>query len=320
MSDVILNLLPLDEGRRARFLAAAPGVEQIFAPAFGTYEPPRAPTEDELARATIILGSAQISDVARAPALRWLQTWSAGVDQYLAPGAFPAGAALTCATGAYDQTVAEHMLAMTLALCRKLPLYRDNQNAGQWKTLGRMKSIRGATVLIVGAGSIGSTFGALCQALGARTVGLRRTVGAAPQAGLDEVHAMDQLEHWLPLADVVALVLPHAPETVHLMDERRLGLLREGAILLNAGRGTAVDLDALLPLLRSRRLWGAALDVTEPEPLPPGHPLWAEPGALITPHVAGGFYLAGTLDRVIEIALDNLGRYLAGQPLKNRKK
>ena len=80
------------------------------------------------------------------------------------------------------------------------------------------------------------------------------------------------------------------------------------------------ELDALLPLLRSRRLWGAALDVTEPEPLPPGHPLWAEPGALITPHVAGGFYLAGTLDRVIEIALDNLGRYLAGQPLKNRKK
>lgn len=319
MSDVILNLLPLSEARKADFQAAAPESEHIFAPAFGTYEPPRSPTAEELARATIILGSAAVADVARAPRLRWLQTWSAGVDQYLAPGAFPADAALTSAAGAYNQTVAEHMLAMTLALCRKLHLYRDNQNAGRWKTLGRVKSIRGATVLIVGAGSIGCTFGELCQALGAHTVGLKRTVGPLP-AGLDELHPISSLDAWLPQADVTALVLPHTPETVHILDERRLALLKEGSILISAGRGTAVDLDALLPLLRARKLAGAGLDVTEPEPLPAGHPLWGEPGALITPHVAGGFYLEGTLDKVADIALDNLVRCLAGQPLKNRMK
>ena len=180
-----------------------------------------------------------------------------------------------------------------------------------------MKSLDGATVLVVGAGDIGLRFAAMCRAMGARTVGLKRSV-CPPPAGLCEVHAIAELDAWLPLADVVALVLPHSTETDHIMDGRRLGLMKEDAILLNAGRGSAVDPDALLDTLRSGRLWGACLDVTEPEPLPADSPLWDQENLLLTPHVAGGLHLEGPRERIVGIALENLKHYLAGEPLKNR--
>ena len=174
-------------------------------------------------------------------------------------------------------------------------------------------------VLVVGAGDIGTTFAALCKTLGARTVGLKRTV-CPPPDGLDEVHALDELDAWLPRADVVALALPQTPETVHIMDRRRLFLMKEGSILLNGGRGSAIDPEGLNQVLSAGRLWGATLDVTEPEPLPADSPLWDQPDLLLTPHVAGGLHLEGTRERIVAIALENLKRYLAGEPLKNRMK
>ena len=117
---------------------------------------------------------------------------------------------------------------------------------------------------------------------------------------------------------MVALALPSTPDTDGLLDERRLGLMKPDAILLNAGRGTAVDCAALARCMAAGHLWGAGLDVTCPEPLPEGHPLWLQPRALITPHVAGGGHLAATVERIVDIALDNLDRYCAGRPLRNR--
>lgn len=320
MSDVILNLLPLTAGEQALFRAAAPGVEQRFVPLMGP-SGETLPLEDPalLEDATVFLGCPSGSVLPRVKNLKWLQTWSAGVDAYLRPGVLPEGCMLTSAVGAYGPAVSEHLFAMLLTLCKRLHLYRDEQNARSWRERGNVKSIAGSTVLVVGAGDIGTHLAAMCKAMGAYTVGLKRNV-AAPPEGLDEVHAIAELDTWLPRADVVALVLPHAPETVHIMDARRLGLMKEGSILLNGGRGSAIDPAALLQTLRARKLWGVGLDVTEPEPLPPDSPLWSEPDLLLTPHVAGGFHLEGTRERIVEIMLDNLKRYLSGQPLRNRMK
>ena len=128
---------------------------------------------------------------------------------------------------------------------------------------------------------------------------------------------MERTDELLPQADVVALVLPHAPSTVRFMDRRRLSLLKDDAVLLSAGRGSVLDQEALAELMQGGKLWGAALDVTEPEPLPADSPLWEVPRLLITPHVAGGMRLEVTRKNCIQLALDNLRRYQTGEPLRN---
>ena len=182
-----------------------------------------------------------------------------------------------------------------------------------------MKTILGGTVLVVGAGNVGSTFAKLCQGLGAKTVGLKRTV-TGPVEGFDEVRPMGELDALLPQADVVALTLPHSPQTVGLMNEGRIALMKDDAILISAGRGSVLDQDALVKAMQGGKLWGAALDVTVPEPLPEDHPLWDVPNLLLTPHVAGGMRLEITRRRCVEMAQENLRRYLAGEPLANQVK
>ena len=157
----------------------------------------------------------------------------------------------------------------------------------------------------------------MCGWLGAHSIGLKRTVNG-PIAGFDEVFSIDHLDDLLPQADVVVLVLPHSAQTVGLMDEGRLSLMKEDAILISSGRGSVLDQEALARTMKGGRLWGAALDVTEPEPLPTDSPLWDIPNLIITPHVAGGMRLELTRRVCIQMAQDNLRRYLAGEPLKNR--
>lgn len=179
-----------------------------------------------------------------------------------------------------------------------------------------MKTILGGTVLVAGAGHVGSDFAKLCQGLGAKTIGLKRTV-SGPVEGFDQVQAMDQLDALLPQADVVALALPHSPQTAGLMDARRIALMKDDAVLISAGRGSVLDQEALAAAMRGGKLWGAALDVATPEPLPSESPLWDVPNLLLTPHVAGGLRLEITRRKCVEMAQENLRRYLAGEPLKN---
>ena len=179
-----------------------------------------------------------------------------------------------------------------------------------------MKCVRGSTVLVVGAGHIGSTFAAMCQGLGARTLGLKRTVRGTVE-GFDQVFPMERLDDLLPQADIVVLVVPHSPQTEGLMDARRLRLMKEDAILLSMGRGSVLDQEALAAVMGEGRLWGAALDVTVPEPLPQDSPLWTIPNLIITPHSAGGMRLEVTRANCVRQALDNLNRWQAGKPLEN---
>lgn len=317
--ETILHLLPLTAEQQDAFRAAAPEDEHLFLPTHdrrGAVDIP----QDWRARATILMGYVPPADLKRFPRLKWVQSWNAGVDPYLVPGVLPQGVVLTCAAGAYGPAVAEHMLAMLLAVYKRLPGYRDRQHRHTWEDLGPVQSLHGKTVLVGGTGDIGSAFARLCRALGAaRVLGLHRS--DRPAEGFDQAFPLSALDSLLPQADVVALVLPHTAETAGLMDRRRLLSLRPDAVLLNAGRGTAVDCAALAEVLSSGRLLGAALDVTDPEPLPPDHPLWDAPRVLITPHTAGGYdHMALTLSNLSALFLDNLKRWRQGQPLHGRMK
>ena len=308
MPDVILNLLPVREEEKAAFEAAAPDAVHLYAGR-------RTATPEQFAKATIVMGWPRAEMLVQAPRLRWFHCMWAGTDQYT--DTVPPSVLMTSSAGTNSQSVAEHMLASLLSLYRKIPQCRDQQRDHAWIDVGDMKSLAGATVLVAGAGHVGSAFAQLCKALGAaRTIGLKRPVGG-PVPGFYEVFPMERTDELLPQADVAALVLPHAPSTVRFMDRRRLGLLKDDAVLLSAGRGSVLDQEALAELMQGGKLWGAALDVTEPEPLPADSPLWEVPRLLITPHVAGGMRLEVTRKNCIQLALDNLRRYQTGEPLRN---
>jgi len=310
MSEYILNLLPVNEAEKAEFEAIAPEAQHVYAGR-------RTVTPEQLAAATIIIGWPKAEQLKDAASLKWLQTMWAGTDEYTGPGILPEGVILTSSSGSNKLSVAEHMLAMLMGLCRRLPTYRDSQKAHRWEDEGNMKTIYGGTVLVVGAGNIGSTFAGMCHGLGAKTIGLKRTVRGSVE-GFDEVYPMEMLDELLPTADVVALVVPHSPETAGLMNEHRLGLMKEDAILISSGRGTVLDQDALVRTMQAGKLWGAGIDVTVPEPLPADHPMWDIPNLILTPHVAGGMRLEITRRTCIQMAQENLRRYLAGEKLNNR--
>ena len=308
MSECILNLLPLHDGEREEFEDIAPEAVHIYARSSTV-------TQEQMAAATVIFGWPRPERMREALRLKWFQTMWAGSDEYA--GMLPEGVRFTSSSGSNSRSVAEHMLTGLMAVCRSLPAYAASQRAHIWKDEGPMKTVLGGTVLVVGAGHVGSSFAKLCQALGARTVGLKRSV-AGPVEGFDEVHTMDALDSLLPQADVVALVLPHSAQTAGLMNADRIARMKDDAILLSAGRGSVLDQDALVQAMKTGKLWGAALDVTDPEPLPKDSPLWDVPNLLLTPHVAGGMRLEITRRRCVEMAQENLRRYLAGEELVNR--
>lgn len=319
---LIINFLPLNATERRQFEEAAGDAAQVFAgdPAqrgsMGWHADLGSLPADIKGRATAVIGNIPPEQCHELPRLDWLQTWSAGVDKYLAPGVLPDASDITNASGAYGQTVSEHMFAMLWAIAKNLPLYGRNQAAHDWHDEGRALSPADMTVLVIGTGDIGSHFARLCKVVGATTIGVRRDP-SRPAEGIDRMIGFDELDETLPHVDAVAMSVPSTPATHHLLDARRFALLKPGVIVLNAGRGDAIDPDALLAALHENALAGAGLDVTEPEPLPADHPLWDEPRCLITPHVAGGNHLAATEDRIIAIAFDNVRRYAAGQPLRN---
>ena len=290
MTEHILNLLPVNEADKAAFKAIAPD-------AVHTYAGRRTVTPEQLAEATIILGWPRAADMKHCKKLKWFQAMWAGTDEYMGEGILPEGIILTSSSGSNRSSVAEHMMA-------------------EWLYEGQMKSVYGSTVLIVGAGNIGATLAGMCKGLGAHTIGLKRSL--TPVAGFDEIHTMDKLDELLPKADMVVLVVPHSPETEGLMSEERLRLMKDDAILVSSGRGSVLDQEGLVKVMGEGKLWGAALDVTVPEPLPADHPLWDIPNLVLTPHVAGGMRLEITRSTCIRMAQDNLRRYLAGEPLKNR--
>ena len=317
-----LVTIPTGECHRNLLQQAAPGWEFRFR---GTDTLVCAPqealpgqpvTQEDVDWAQVILGNVPAAMLHGFPALEWLQTNSAGVEAYIQPGVLAGDTLLTNATGAYGLAIAEHMLGMLLELFKKLELYRDAQKSGAWQSQGAVKAVYGSTVLVLGMGDIGGEFAARCKALGAKVIGVRRSPRPCPEYA-DEVHLLEDLDSLLPHADVVAVTLPGTDATRGLMSRERLAKMKEGAVLLNVGRGFIVDTEALCDALERGHLSGAGVDVTDPEPLPPTHRLWNIPTAVVTPHISGFYHLRETHERIVGIFLENLRHFQAGEPLRN---
>ena len=248
--------------------------------------------------------SSRLQLLAKLPRLRLIQLMSAGAENIIP--SVPPGVTLCNAQGAHDPAVAEWITAVILAQVRQLPRFMAAQQAGTWAPV-RSEPLAGQTVLIVGYGSIGEATERTLAPFGVRF----ERVARRPRPG---VMTMDDLPDALPRADIVILLVPVTPATTGLVDARFLAQLHDGALLVNAARGSIVDTSALLAELASGRL-RAALDVTDPEPLPAGHPLWSAPGLLLTPHVAGA--MTTNASRVMALVKDQLARYAASEPLRH---
>lgn len=271
---------------------------------------------ENFAGVTAVFGEPSIEAVLQMPDLEWIQLSWAGADRYTKSPDYPKHVLLSCASGAYGGTIAEYMFGTILAMYRNLPRYVRQMDQGLWQPKMPSCGIEGKTVLILGAGNIGSEFAKRLRPFGAKIIGVRRVQREVPPE-FDEMHTLSELPELLKEADIVACSLPNTPDTIGLLDETMLRTMKPNALLVNVGRGTLVNPDVLAKVLQSGYLYGAILDVADPEPLPADHPLWKMENVLITPHVAGvGFgNVPETEDKIIRLGCDNLVRYLNGEKL-----
>lgn len=271
-----------------------------------------------LSTADAVIGEPKPALLAQAPRVRWVQITWAGTDLYTRGALpFPEGVSLTNVAGsAYGHIISQYVVGQILGIAQNLPTYVRQQERAEWRDRGRVKSLDGTRALIFGAGDLGGSTARRLAAFNVSCVGVCRDV-TRERVGFERLVTLDEAEGVLPGADLVINCLPNTPQTVGYLDERRLRLLREGAILVNVGRGNFIDCDALARMLAEGHLRGAALDVTDPEPLPADHPLWGEPRCVITPHVAGrGFASCDeTEDRICAVTCENVRRFVAGKPL-----
>ena len=241
------------------------------------------------------------------PALRLVQTQLAGFDGQVE--LLPDGVTLCNAAGVHDAATAEHAVGLTLAVLREIPAAVHGH--GSWQQLrADMRSLADSRVMVLGYGSIGR---ALVRRLLAHEARVTAVASRSREDGLvGHVHGVDELERLLPDQHVVVVLLPLSDHTRGFLGASRLALLPDGAVVVNVARGGVLDTDAVIAEAGRLRF---ALDVTDPEPLPDGHPLWSAPDVLVTPHVAGG--TTAMLPRMAALVRDQLAAYAAGRPPRN---
>ncbi len=275
------------------------------------------PEEDRvfLTECEVVFG--HLPEIARtSSALKWICTPFAGVDQFLRPGAFAnPEAMLSNSSGAYGVTISEHVIMMLLDILRRQPEYRRIVAKHEWKRDLLIRSIKDSRITLLGTGDIGLEIARRLKAfLPACINGVNRS-GQNPDNCFDRILTKDAWEQILPETDVLIISLPGTKESFHMVGERQLSLLPDGAVIINVGRGSVIDQEALIGELKSGRLQ-AGLDVFEKEPLEKDDPVWELPNLLITPHTAGNMTLAHTVNRIVEMFLEDLDAYCAGQKPK----
>ena len=302
----------LDAAELERVAGAAPGVEVVAG----------LTRDAALARA----GEADGVDarlvtpqfLAAAKKLAWVQAMSAGVDRYVAlPGISDGRVVLTNLRGVHGPAIADHVFGMLFYLTRDLGFHLGNQARGVWGREGsgrRPIALQGRTLLVVGLGGIGTEVARRGHGFGMRVIATRKSDAAKPEF-VERVSRSEELLSLLPEADVVVVCVPLTPETEGLFSRAAFAALKPGAIFVNIARGKVADTAALVEALGSGRLAGACLDVTDPEPLPAGHPLWGMANVVITPHVAADAELTDA--RAEALLTENLRRFGAGEPLLN---
>ena len=275
----------------------------------------------ELADAGAAFGTMTPELLAAAGKLRWLQAPAAAPPAgFYFPELIAHPALVTNFREIYNDHLSHHILALMLAFAKQLHRYRDLQRRRLWEPLGGADGgeifLPDTSAVIVGLGGVGTETARLCKELGMRIVAVDARRTEAPR-WVDELHPPERLDAVLGGGDFVILTIPHTPRTEGLFDAAKFRLMKDSAIFINVGRGMTTRLDDLDAALRAGRIGGAGLDVFELEPLPPDHPLWDAPNTIITPHVAAasGAHLD---ERRYAIVRDNLQRFVAGRPLRNR--
>ena len=273
----------------------------------------------ELETAHIIIGEPRNEDFQYCRDLEFMQSPSSGVNYYVQGGCFPENVILCSSTGCYGNVIAEHMLAMTLALCRRLPEYRDQQHRHTWQLLRYDKQLSGCTVLILGAGDIGTTLATWLRPMVGKIIGLQRTLREYPDC-YDKMITTAELDDHIGEADIILCALPHTPETAGLLNAERLAKTKKDTVLVNGGRGSLIDQNALCDLLDDGHFWGVGLEVTSPEPLPADHPLWGKPRCIITPHASGNSFGPDSplVQKIWAHMIQNVCDYLQGNPLRSQ--
>jgi phosphoglycerate dehydrogenase-like enzyme len=280
-----------------------------------TMEP--AQIEPFLDRIEIGMGDIPFTLLSRMPNLRWVQLWSAGADLLQRfPELKDKPFLLTSTSGIHGQQLTEHTFALILAWNRAFPAAFAAQKRHEWlATADRSIGVlAGKTMLILGYGSIGEQIARTALAFGMEVIGVRRTAKGSAAGGV-RVEPADKLRELLPDADYVVNILPATPETRHCFGKAEFSRMKPEALYVNVGRGATTDEAALIGALQSKQIAGALLDVTEREPLPAASPLWDMDNVILTSHYAGRHPEYGRL--ALEVALENLGRYVRGEPLKN---
>ena len=251
----------------------------------------------------------------RAKKLKWLQSSSAGVEDYVDLVKARGGVVLTNASGAYGLGISEYLIAYLLVILKKLQNYVRAQDDKDWRGYGLVKTIAGLRITVVGIGNLGGTFAGKARLLGAHVRGVKHFPADKPDF-VDELYTVDRLDDALSGADAVVLCLPNTPKTRGIMSRERIFAMKQDAILLNVGRGAAIDQAALIDALNEKRIY-AGLDVTTPEPLPAGDPLWDCPNLFLTPHVSGGPSSIHAPDFISNLIVSNMKAYLEGGSLEN---
>jgi len=271
---------------------------------------------EEIVDADVFIGWAlRPEQFVTAKKLKWIHSPAAAVHQLMYPELIQSNVVLTNASGVHGPVVAEHAIALMLALAKRLPQamqYQAKKVWSQeilWNERPRPREVAGATVAVVGMGAIGRAFTARAKVLGMKVLVVRESPAKGTH-GADEVYSASQIDEVLPQADYVLLCTPVTPTTIGIMNESRLAKMKPDAYLMNVGRGPLVDEAALLDALKNHRIAGAALDVFEEEPLPPDSPLWLLDNLLITPHTAA--VTEHLWDRHYQLIVENLKRFLTG--------
>jgi len=271
--------------------------------------------EDLVNQADVLFGfpSIPLDVIAKSPTLRLIHVPSTGVDRFVTPEIRDSRIILTNSRGVHAKPVAEHAMALMLALAYKLPEFGRNQAAAVWREVS-IDRLEGSTAGLLGLGAIGQEIARKCKAFDMRVIGLRRNEVEVP-SWVDQVFFTQDIDELLRQADFVLCSLPLTQETMHLMDYRRFSAMKPTAFFVNVGRGQVVKEDDLVRALQEGKIRGAGLDVFEVEPLPQDSPLWKMGNVIITPHAAGN--APANRRRVLSILVENLKRLEAGRPLIN---
>lgn len=270
--------------------------------------------DEVLERAEVLMNYGDKSQIAPAKNVRYIHTISAGIDGYIDEVDRCHGADLPVSNGAgvYSDAVGEHVIALLMAVLHGIVPSVENMRNKQWPSIPMLGNVWGKTAAVLGTGDIGNNAANIVRAMGARVLGYKLNP-CAPFEPYDEIFTgEDGLDALLPQADLVLICLPGSPYTKDMLDARRIALMKPGAVVINIGRGSILNTQALIAALESGHIAAAGLDVTDPEPLPPDHPLWSAPNVLITPHISG---LGASKQKHAEWFAKNLRAYLAGQPL-----